>query len=1572
MATSRELLANSVTQVLPLVSAKLFASEATSVDTSLCPIRCRFASNAVGQCLWTIRGSQLDIISVDVKNVSTQRQLGSFDFGHIFGDNAIKIVNVVQLMDAFDGSAKNKYLYTFAVALRRSSGTCLICLVDARLSLVMKTIDTQFKITSLELIMNSRLISGNNWPLIDELLHMNGIIAIGTEGGIVFLLDLFLDYITPLNETLIPKKISFIVCNSSHMNLKNKRKTASLHDQHLCLPLNGDSLLKNRFIYKADDGTVLSPFPKEQVYVSALHYIPQTGFLCVGYNFGGFQFYNMNTFKLECSCGLEYGLPPVIRFAFQDPENDPKNYSYVWVIRGQEIEELNEIQNTISNAIMYSISFEKKDWIPDYGILYSGFQGCSCRFEYILSSNPHSSEINVLSNSRLIDCYTIPLGNQLTNKSSDDESANIDLSLLFISWEALSDLSNETYSSTYFAIFDLNQWYRSQMPTDIKIADDKQFCPFLGVFSLENIANTMSPDAIVSVQLNRETISKYRSQAFQDDIHYYPSSLSFEVTVLSESQICGASYLGLPKFCLAQLVKDGPKILIDPKEYAITCVRSGLLSLDIYHQSLSTLQLRHIILNIALENDCLPFLIQVVKEWSSGDLKHCGCDSKCLLDWIWSRVALIKNEIDSITHPLFDFSGQLLDNYNSAQLYAYESDLKSLNIMLKHLQTSVAMTNQLNLQELTLRQEVTQLITLYLRTLLWFYEINLLPEHSEEDVFGEQEVAYPYTDFKNYYIDRRTELHNINPDIIQPTDLLLIDGMVESLNPELSELWIKGGGDGLYPPPNLHSLLGVFLLESATLAQKQALMLYMLLDLAEYLNDRQSDVAEKIRQYPQVFALKSSLIKSIQAFWGLDHKLFDFSLQFLLDPVVKPLFLGNKTNEIFVFNDLQQRIVQSFVYQNEVKCALIYSQNCGQFALDTPVREKLHLNMLLLNNQICNAIQYQRLCRNETNATELLIHLFDLCERMGVIEEIFKIPLDMFEEEVFTNYLVTSDLPNAKQKLVLYLIANNKIIDAANVLNEFEDELTNIADEDLVEKTNQLIILIKAYLAALPQSFTKLAKEIAIFEESKQKQTGKITVSNTLPIQVKPKPIAMDWMAPSTAIENIMEEIADIWKKEKKNNLQVSTPPVVKSGKKSSKILISQNSPFLRTPTVDRSAKKVKQSAKTVYPTPKLIDFESKSVTKHKIITSTHQTRSAKKETQKKHQNDLLILLETPQIKHKSISNKSNAKNITITSTTDYFTPQSILKANNLKLMMKRSLSPLLMSPSVSAKGSPNKTIESTQVQHRLRFSIPDNENSFTEESRAENPRLASIKDTLMLMSLKNTSQPIMETEMEDMDQSIGPLIDFDKTTSEEGFKIQEMILDEPHEDVKSGFVFSPPQTRLSSARKKQQNLEVDEELHIERTDDIPITSQFTFSQIEEQKTPKQKSNRKSRPKKNNKDIKETIIESTQQQQQQQFVTEEVETSSLILVSEEIKSSTQPLTAEPTSRSRSPTPASRADDSDSKKSDVSHVSSSKTSTSGRDRSSRSKTPTKKSTKKSTETPTHTMKLRGSTTKSKKE
>ncbi len=101
--------------------------------------------------------------------------------------------------------------------------------------------------------------------------------------------------------------------------------------------------------------------------VSCLQYAPQLGNLLVGFNFGSWQMWNTSRLVLEFASSYEGSEPstagsaatknngsslstlPVTNFAFSEPENDPRNFCYVWVARGENdfdtIEEKSESLN---------------------------------------------------------------------------------------------------------------------------------------------------------------------------------------------------------------------------------------------------------------------------------------------------------------------------------------------------------------------------------------------------------------------------------------------------------------------------------------------------------------------------------------------------------------------------------------------------------------------------------------------------------------------------------------------------------------------------------------------------------------------------------------------------------------------------------------------------------------------------------------------------------------------------------------------------------------------------------------------------------------------------------------------------------------------------------------------------------------------------------------------------------------------------------------------------------------------------------------------------------------------------
>ena len=73
---------------------------------------------------------------------------------------------------------------------------------------------------------------------------------------------------------------------------------------------------------------------------------------------------------------------PVVSFAFQEPENDPRNFTYVWAIRGENDLDSREEKDCLKNnatITLYALAFQNRDDC-DAGVLYTGLTACHQRY----------------------------------------------------------------------------------------------------------------------------------------------------------------------------------------------------------------------------------------------------------------------------------------------------------------------------------------------------------------------------------------------------------------------------------------------------------------------------------------------------------------------------------------------------------------------------------------------------------------------------------------------------------------------------------------------------------------------------------------------------------------------------------------------------------------------------------------------------------------------------------------------------------------------------------------------------------------------------------------------------------------------------------------------------------------------------------------------------------------------------------------------------------------------------------------------------------------------------------------
>lgn len=1033
------------------------------------------------------------------------REMASIDFSRLFGDKSLTISAVTTLRDTSYRIESSDHAFTLLIALNRESSGSFLCLFDAHDSRVIKSIECQFKVSCLACVSGCQASRRGPQIFSEEISIMDGVIAVGTQGGLVFLVDLCLDQQNDAALDVIPAKaITFIVkqssfSNSNNYDLQMKRKSSLINDQHIALPLNNESQQKGRYIYRAVEGKILTAFRSSEVVVTALEYVPQTNSLYVGYNFGGFQFWNLKSLELECSCSLEGNTPPVIGFSYQEPENDPKDFCYLWVCRGKNTGDCahrSSDQNdaSISSAYLYLLEYSKKEWIPGHGYLYSGHQSTTCKFDYQMGLDPYSSVAAPTTSSNIICLYTIEQGQLSFSDPNDDQNHSQDLSLCFFVWEAWDEFSNIS-SCVYIAIFDLNQWYRAQMPVRVENPSSSSVsCPYLGIFSLTEVADSLTPDAILSLRLvshiEGHPVSMFRRD-LEEESSYLPCSYSFDVDVLSEGQLLNISFLGVQRKCLNMLIKTSHDVLIDPNEFISSCCQAWLISMEEASKLDSIESKRRAILSLALKYDHLPTLIKLIERWASGEWTKIGCDCRFILNWIWGEVGRVKTSIDELTHCLFDGSDDKLSEPDYVLLTSYVSTLKSLEILVHKLAQNGTLSTEQGLLELDGRREAIGLIITYLKVILWLHDCGLIPENFDdfEDIDHEENVPtirgiYPRTHLSKAYRDLRCQLHTLNPVSLGLTDSLLIDGITNLFEDSLRSArpCEDGSNEPFYPPPYIHSIVCIYLIDSIPLDVKHMIMQYFLLDLCSCPDVKASGMAEKIKLFPLFFGLRPGLVQLIEGFWSIDNKHFDSGLEALSSPQVRNIMKSsNILDETMksLMDDLQRRLANSLLYRDRPRLALEIICQLGLFDINSSEKERLYTSILLRNGQLMKAFSFQRNRRTHENTEETLLNFFICCENMNLMSKLFQFPLDKIEEDGLIYYLShVSTSKNSKHFLLLFLLLNGKIIEACQFREAFHEEL--LADEDGRPNPTGIHIsaIIDAFFANLPGALVEIANDV--------------------------------------------------------------------------------------------------------------------------------------------------------------------------------------------------------------------------------------------------------------------------------------------------------------------------------------------------------------------------------------------------------------------------------------------------------------------------------------------------------------
>ncbi|XP_005374852.1 PREDICTED: protein ELYS isoform X2 [Chinchilla lanigera] len=1118
------------------------------------------------------------------------------------------------------------------IGLEEAEGSVL-CLFDLGISRVVKAVVLPGRVTAIEPIINHGGASASTQHLHPSLRWLFGVAAVVTDIGQILLVDLCLDDLSCSQNEIEASDLE--VVTGIPPEVPHIRESAMRAGRHLCFQLVSPS------------GTA----------VSTLSYINRTNQLAVGFSDGYLALWNMKSMKREYYTQLEGGRVPICAVTFQEPENDPRNCCYLWAVQSTQ-----DSEGDVLSLHLLQLAFGDRKCLASGQILYEGLEYCEERYTLDLADGMFPLR-GQTSNTKLLGCQSIekfrPHGDR---EEGTSEAVSPDTSVSVFTWQV--NIYGQGKPAIYLGLFDINRWYHAQMPDSLRSGEYLHNCSYFALWSLESVVSRTSPHAVLDILVHERSLSRVVPPSYPPPEQFFnPSTFNFDATCLLNSGIVHITCTGFQKETLTFLKKSGPSLSeVIPDSYN-RCLIAGLLSprlIDVQPSSLTQEEQFEAILSAAIQTSSLGLLIGCIRNWITQEQPNSAVNLRFVLEWTWNKVVITKEEFDRLCTPLFDGSCRFIDPQIIQSMQQCHLLFSNLKTVLSCFTTEAQEITERGLMELSNKYMVTQLICQYAQMVLWFSHSGLLPEGSD-DAVQLSRLCYNYPVIQNYYTSRREKCERLSRGKWNH-DCLLIDGLVSQLGDQIEKLWKRDeGGTGKYPPSSLHALLDIYLLDNISETNKHSITIYLLLDIM-YSFPNKTDTP--IESFPTAFAISWGQVKLIQGFWLIDHNDYESGLDLLFHPAtVKPDSWQHS------------KIIQAFMSQGEHRQALRYIQTMKP-AVSSGSDIILHLTVLLFNRCMVEAWSLLRQHSNTVNMEELLKHVYEVCQEMGLMEDLLKLPFTDTEQECLVKFLQSSASVQNQEYLLVHHLQRANYIPALKLNQTLKINLMNDRDPRVRERSVARNAMLDQYGKILPRVQRKLAIERA---KPYHVSTSSVfrEVSRPKPLSTFPKKaVTGTVLTRSTFINNVLSKIGEVWAStEPRTNMSLYNSPKTEEPSPIVHSILHPELPeaFVGTPISKASQKISRLLDLVVHPVPQSPQswrFIQQSPARSPSYLPTHSSSQLKRSHQKTGRTSELNLLETP-----LVVKKAKTLAMSVTSGFAELTPQSILRS---------SLRTPLDSPSVS------------------------------------------------------------------------------------------------------------------------------------------------------------------------------------------------------------------------------------------------------------------------------------------------